>query len=205
MSSSRSSSSSPSIASCSCSRHRLRSWWFVDQSVSSKERRAASIARFMSAFDASATSPRTSSFAGLMLVNVPASPSTSLPSIIILRLERDLRSVRHRCSLSCCGGCLAAGENRIASDANRCRTGCGSTLAANTIARCAVVSGYGPAAHRALPRNAHHQPGHVVHSRGRQQSGWTPTASTHRVRRRDGGTAPLSSSALTKPSANLLR
>src|SRR5262249_32843490 len=37
----------------------------------------------MSAFYASATSPRTSSLAGFMLVNVPASPSTSLPSIII--------------------------------------------------------------------------------------------------------------------------
>jgi hypothetical protein len=38
----------------------------------------------MSAFEASATSPRTSSVAGLMLVKVPDSPSTSLPSIIIL-------------------------------------------------------------------------------------------------------------------------
>src|SRR5215217_7024343 len=42
------------------------------------------MARCMSALDASATSPSTSSLAGLMLVNVPASPSTSLPSIIIL-------------------------------------------------------------------------------------------------------------------------
>src|SRR3954447_9051346 len=42
------------------------------------------MARCVSAFDASATSPSTSSLAGLMLVNVPASPSTSLPSIIIL-------------------------------------------------------------------------------------------------------------------------
>ena len=34
-----------------------------------------------------------------------------------------------------------AGESRIASDANRAMTGCGSTLAANTIARCASSAG----------------------------------------------------------------
>ena len=57
MSSSRSSSFSFSNASCSCNRHRLRNSLSVDQSVSSKARRAASMARCMSAFDASATSP----------------------------------------------------------------------------------------------------------------------------------------------------
>ena len=90
MSSSRSSSFSFSNASCSCSRHRLRNSLSVDQSVSSKARRAASMARCMSAFDASATSPSTSSVAGLMLVNVPASPSTSLPSIIIFCSNRTV-------------------------------------------------------------------------------------------------------------------
>ena len=44
----------------------------------------------MSAFDASATSPRTSSVAGLMLVKVPAWPSTSLPSIIIFDSNRTV-------------------------------------------------------------------------------------------------------------------
>ena len=90
MSSSRSSSRSASSAAWSCSRQRLRNARLVDQSVSSKARRAASIARCMSAFDASATSPSTSSVAGLMLVNVPASPSTSLPSISILDSKRTL-------------------------------------------------------------------------------------------------------------------
>ena len=88
MSSSRSSSFSDSIASCSCSRQRLRSSRLVDQSVSSKARRAASMARCMSSFDASATSPSDSSVAGLMLVKVPAWPSTSLPSIIIFGSNR---------------------------------------------------------------------------------------------------------------------
>ena len=41
MSCSRSSSCSACSASCSCSRHRLRNAWLVDQSVSSKARRAA--------------------------------------------------------------------------------------------------------------------------------------------------------------------
>jgi len=68
ISSSRSASRSPSSAVWSCSRQRLRSARFVDQSVPSKARRAASIARCMSARDASATSPRTSSVAGLTLV-----------------------------------------------------------------------------------------------------------------------------------------
>ena len=88
MSSSRSSSFSDSIASCSCNRQRWRNLWLVDQSVSSKARRAASMARCMSSFDASATSPSGSSVAGLMLVKVPARPSTSLPSIIILGSKR---------------------------------------------------------------------------------------------------------------------
>ena len=88
MSSSRSSSFSSSIASCSCNRQRLRSSRLVDQSVSSKARRAASMARCMSSFDASATSPSDSSVAGLMFVKVPAWPSTSLPSIIIFGSNR---------------------------------------------------------------------------------------------------------------------
>ena len=90
ISSSRSASFSASSAVWSCSRQRLRSARFVDQSLSSKARRAASMARCMSAFDASATSPRTSSVAGLRLANVPASPSTSLPSISILGSKRSL-------------------------------------------------------------------------------------------------------------------
>src|ERR1700722_6168599 len=88
MSSSRSSSFSDSIASCSWNKQRLRSSLLVDQSVSSKARRAASIARCMSSFDASVTSPSDSSVAGLMLVKVPAWPSTNLPSIIILGSNR---------------------------------------------------------------------------------------------------------------------
>src|SRR6201999_1346325 len=67
---------------------RLRSSLLVDQSVSSKARRAASMARSMSSFEASATSPSGSSVAGLMLVKVPAWPSTNLPSIIIFGSNR---------------------------------------------------------------------------------------------------------------------
>ena len=69
---SRSSSCSPSSASCSCSRQCLRKAWFVDQSVSSNARRAATIACCMSAVEASVTWPMTSSVAGLMLSNVCA-------------------------------------------------------------------------------------------------------------------------------------
>src|SRR6478752_5080522 len=90
MSSSRSSSCSASIASCSCNRHFCRKAWLVDQSVSSNARRAASIALPMSSFDASATSPSGSSVAGLMLVEVPAAPSTSSPSIIIFDSNRTV-------------------------------------------------------------------------------------------------------------------
>ena len=63
----------------------MRKAWFVDQSVSSKARRAPSIARCISAVDASATCPMTSSVAGFTLSKVlPESASTSLPSISIL-------------------------------------------------------------------------------------------------------------------------
>ncbi len=57
----------------------------ADQSVSSKARRAASMARCISALDASATWPIASSVAGLTLSNVrPESASMSLPSTSIL-------------------------------------------------------------------------------------------------------------------------
>ena len=48
-------------------RHALRKARSVDQVVSSKARRAAAIARSMSAGEASATGPMTASVAGLML------------------------------------------------------------------------------------------------------------------------------------------
>ena len=80
--SSRYSSRSDSSAACSCSRQRLRRARFVDQSVSSKARRAASMARRMSSADASATCPSTSSVAGLMLSKrLPDAASTSSPSM----------------------------------------------------------------------------------------------------------------------------
>ena len=63
----------------------MRKAWLVDQSVSSNARRAASMARSMSPLSASATSPSTSSVAGLTLANVlPDAASTSLPSMSIL-------------------------------------------------------------------------------------------------------------------------
>src|SRR5919106_5863960 len=62
----------------------------MDQSVSSNARRAASMARCMSAFDAFATSPIDLSVAGLMLVKVPSWPSASLPSIIIFDSNRTV-------------------------------------------------------------------------------------------------------------------
>ena len=68
-SSSRYSSRSDSSAACSCSMQRLRNEWLVDQSVSSKARRAAPMARCMSSAEASATSPSTSSVAGLTFSN----------------------------------------------------------------------------------------------------------------------------------------
>ncbi len=84
MSSSRSCSCSASSACWSCSRQRLRKAWLVDQSVSSNARRAASMALSMSPLSASATSPSTSSVAGLTLANVlPDAASTSLPSMSI--------------------------------------------------------------------------------------------------------------------------
>ncbi len=85
ISSSRSSSRSDSSASCSWERQRARSSRSVDQLVSSKARRAASMARPISALDASATWPRTSSVAGLTLSNVrPESEPMSSPSTSIL-------------------------------------------------------------------------------------------------------------------------
>ena len=82
ISSSRYSSRSDSSASCSCSRQRLRRARLVDQSDSSKARRAAAIARCMSSVAASATSPSTSSVAGLMFSNrLPEAASTSSPSM----------------------------------------------------------------------------------------------------------------------------
>ena len=86
MSSSRRSSRSFSSATCSWARHSLRRSRLVDQSVTSNARRAASMARCISALDASATRPRTSSVAGLTLSNVSpdsapmSSPSTSIRS-----------------------------------------------------------------------------------------------------------------------------
>ena len=52
-----------------------------DQSVSSKARRAASIARPMSSASASAATPSTSSVAGLIVGKVPALPVDNLPSM----------------------------------------------------------------------------------------------------------------------------
>ncbi|ABW16426.1 short-chain dehydrogenase/reductase SDR [Parafrankia sp. EAN1pec] len=73
---------------CSCSRQRFRNAWLVDQSASSNARRAAEIARRISAFDASATWPSTSFVAGLMLSKVlPESASMSSPSTSILDSE----------------------------------------------------------------------------------------------------------------------
>ncbi len=60
---------------------RTRTSVFRDQSVSSKARRAASMAFDISAASASAAVPSTSSVAGLMVVNVPPPPPTSLPSM----------------------------------------------------------------------------------------------------------------------------
>ena len=61
---------------------RFRNEWLVDQSDSSKALRAAPMARCMSAAEASATSPSTSSVAGLMFSNrLPDAASTSSPSI----------------------------------------------------------------------------------------------------------------------------
>src|ERR1019366_3633208 len=75
---------SRSSASLNCCRQRRRSTRFVDQSVSSKARRAAPIARSMSAAPPSATWPMTSSVAGLTFANVaPEAASVNLPSISI--------------------------------------------------------------------------------------------------------------------------
>ena len=60
---------------------RTRSSVLVDQSVVSKARRAASIARLMSSALPSAAMPRTSSVAGLMVGYLPLPPGTSLPSM----------------------------------------------------------------------------------------------------------------------------
>jgi hypothetical protein len=71
-----------SSASFNCCRPALRRARLVDQSVSSNARRAAAIARSMSATEPSATGPITDSVAGLTLSNVLLpSASTSTPSI----------------------------------------------------------------------------------------------------------------------------
>ena len=57
----------------------------MDQSVPSKARRAATMARSMSSAEASATWPSSSSVAGFVLTNVlPPLASTSFPSMSIL-------------------------------------------------------------------------------------------------------------------------
>ena len=58
------------------------------------------MARCMSSFDASATSPSDSSVAGLMLVKVPACPSTNLPSIIIFGSKRTFTALVMSVTLS---------------------------------------------------------------------------------------------------------
>src|SRR5882757_213745 len=93
------------------------------------------MARCMSSFDASATSPSGSSVAGLMFVKVPAWPSTSLPSIIILVSNRTSAMV------------LALLRLRV---------------------------WYSHGGGRRTPKGAeswdpHHQPGHVMHGRIRQE------------------------------------
>ena len=70
--------------------------WLVDQSVSSKARRAAAIAVCMSAFDASATWPSTSSVAGLMLSNrLPEPGFDELAVDEHAGLAREQRCVSH--------------------------------------------------------------------------------------------------------------
>ena len=78
---SRNSSIFERMASRSCRMQRMRSSVLVDQSVVSKARRAASIARLMSPASASAAVPSTSSVAGLIVGYRPALPATSLPSM----------------------------------------------------------------------------------------------------------------------------
>ena len=78
---SRSSSRCCCIASRNCRTQRTRNSVLRDQSVSSKARRAASMARPMSSASASAATPSTSSVAGLIVGKVPALPSDSLPSM----------------------------------------------------------------------------------------------------------------------------
>ena len=60
---------------------RTRSSVSVDQSVVSKARRAAPMARSMSAASPSAAVPRTSSVAGLIVGYRPLPPGTSFPSM----------------------------------------------------------------------------------------------------------------------------
>ena len=102
ISSSRIASRSFSSASWSWARHSLRRSRLVDQSDSSKARRAASMARCISAFDASATGPSTSSVAGLTLSKVrPESASTSSPSTSILTSWSAPAVMAHPLSLRC--------------------------------------------------------------------------------------------------------
>lgn len=78
---SRSSSMCSRIASRSWRTQRTRNSVLRDQSVSSNARRAASIARSMSAASALAATPSTSSVAGLTVGKVPALPADILPSM----------------------------------------------------------------------------------------------------------------------------
>ena len=60
---------------------RTRSSVLVDQSVVSKARRAASMARLMSSASPSAAVPKISSVAGLIVGYLPLPPGTSFPSM----------------------------------------------------------------------------------------------------------------------------
>ncbi len=85
-SSGRNSSRSATMASWSWRRHCWRNFRSVDHPVSSKARRAATMARSMSWAVASVVCPMTSSVAGLMLSNpAPEDDSTSAPSMSIRR------------------------------------------------------------------------------------------------------------------------
>ena len=88
----------------------------VDQSVSSKARRAAAIARPMSSAVASAAVPSTSSVAGLSVGNVPALPATSLPSMSrSLFPSASNATGNSRSSFWTCVRCQCSNDSRIQS------------------------------------------------------------------------------------------
>ncbi len=157
------------MASWSWRRHRWRRARSVAQSVSSKDRRAAAMARSMSAAVASAVWPSTSSVAGLMLSKAPPPvASTSEPSMsmrnsptvesgaLVVVMCGSFRSLAPAALAHCGGGGLV--EARARHPRKRGATCSGPSMARSGPDRLHGVRGWATTwgdAYRLHPRRRH--------------------------------------------------